>query len=125
MPRPRKDQIDKINVKLSDVQGRDVLERMKFKGIEQVSDYIRQLITSDLREFHREQYAAGLQDPDYQAWLAQRNQPLGLAAEDQATYRSNPGAAAGGLAPATKTPRGPKSNPHVSNHSQRDEDMPA
>lgn len=72
MPRPRKDRIDKVNVLLSDAQGEAVLERMAFNGQENVSDYVRQLIAKDLRDFAQEKYAAGLRDPEYLEWLAER-----------------------------------------------------
>lgn len=66
-----------INARLPDAMLADIEAIMEERGIKHLSDYIRQLITADIRRFQQEQYAAGRADPDFQEWLRQKRAARG------------------------------------------------
>ncbi|MDR1281290.1 MAG: ribbon-helix-helix domain-containing protein [Opitutaceae bacterium] len=61
-----------INARLPEPLLADIKAIMESRGIRHLSDYIRQLITADVRQFHEEEYAAGRKDPEFQEWLLQK-----------------------------------------------------
>lgn len=61
-----------INARLPEPLLADVEAIMEARGIKHLSDYIRQLITADVRRFHEEEYAVGRKDPEFQEWLQQK-----------------------------------------------------
>jgi Arc/MetJ-type ribon-helix-helix transcriptional regulator len=61
-----------INVRLPESMLAEIENIMEEKGISHLSDYIRQLVTADIRRALREQYATGKEDPEFQEWLKQR-----------------------------------------------------
>jgi hypothetical protein len=74
MPRKRILKRPQVNIVLSDPQLADIQAIMEERGILHLSDYVRQVITQDIRRWraeHHAQYSTALRskDPEFESWL--------------------------------------------------------
>ena len=63
-----------VNIVLSEPQLTDIQQIMEDRGIMYLSDYVRQLVARDIRQWktdHYEQFATARQQntPEFQAWM--------------------------------------------------------
>lgn len=66
---------NRVTIRLDEQETADVAAAMRFRGIRNRSDFLRQAIAAEVRRTRREMLA---------------EEPLGLVAEDQAPYAARP-----------------------------------
>ncbi|EIP98397.1 hypothetical protein OpiT1DRAFT_02853 [Opitutaceae bacterium TAV1] len=106
MPQKRTLKRPQVNIVLTDPQLADIQVIMDERGILHLSDYVRQVITQDIRRWraeHYAQYTAAVQfkGPEFESWLRWKAGQRGSADVAEATGRGMRGL----LAPVGKRQR--------------------
>lgn len=81
MPQKRTLKRPQVNIVLTDPQLVDIQSIMEDRGILHLSDYVRQIITQDIRKWRAERYAeytsaVQLKDSEFQNWLQWKQSQL-------------------------------------------------